>query len=1258
MFFLDLMPVVALCVGALMVVLRAGASRVFFDVVGSFQATRLIDDAQAKISVMQGIMLDGLSGIGESVGLISDQMQQLVDATVPLSREVAMARIEFDKFANFAGATAVRTEIEAIGEQMGFTADQALMAGARMAQLSAIVGGGASVGAATQTGIEFGLIGGMTTEAAMTRMINLQQQTAFMYGEFTHQQIMAMDAEARANIIRENSIHLLNQLNTVENRSAANMEQITFVMNQFAAQGNLVGDSITYMAAASATMIEAGEEQGKAGRALRIMYARLAGNTSNNRELLAKYGIAVTDTSGNLRSMQDVITDMSAAFVHLSEEEKVHLAQAIAGNDHYVRALKLIENHNRTLTLNKQAMSEADTAADELNRRFEDMAFQLTQAETRLSNARAAIGDELLPTMVTATNIQAAFNEAIADMAADGGVFGALLEGGYMLQQYLRIFSPVGEAYLNIMSMNVSLNTQQAILRAINGEEIVRANAYGARTAQQRYSMNMLAQEQDAIDSVLRAEMFRLSFGDKALQQQSQFAGLRTVMSRENYVTLQIEKSMLQQQINADRERLNNVARIAQFGNAQERTKARLIEMTRQQLNLEKLEAQHTAGLTTQDHLRAEARRRLLETEKKTGNLSAYRVTVSEQQIQTLGRELAIEQAINRIVQNKSFIKHNEVAAEQAVVDATKNKMMAEERLNFLIRNNNNVTRLGVEATEADLAAKQARLAVVQQEEARNRLAVIMQGQFTRGTQQQTEATRSLMMIEQQFQKVIATKVNAQTKVAQMDRILVKASEDLARGTMLEAGAVAQLLRQLPQLSAAYHQVSAAERAAYQTRMSLNTAMMQASGVMGVMSMYFGMFGEDEKAMRTSMILMTLSMLPATVQMMGLGAQTATTAAGMVGLAAGQELATQQTYRLTVAQRVLSKSGIGAIVGIIAVGAVMLTQFTKKTKEATDEFADFGTAVTYTSDQLNAMGEQYQTRADLAQAAADREAEILDLQEDMESSQGTFTKFQQNRLDALMVEREILQDLLSLESARALAAGETLDNMTAQEIYDVSRTLNDLYDTSQMDPTMKNTIFGMTKELGESGFYMGQAGPGSNIGLSTVAANLGFGEERLANGQTPEEALEAYNNALGELPASIRGAVIEAAMAADSFDDFMLAISEFAEDDSYLYNMLGFGESLEANYVGPLEQAKDALFDFANARDEMFFGMSKGNVTGDMVKQVVNKGVETLINTTEVFMTNNFNGMTTEQAANTIVAQVERKLQERGVSLSGSDSLS
>ena len=61
--------------------------------------------------------------------------------------------------------------------------------------------------------------------------------------------------------------------------------------------------------------------------------------------------------------------------------------------------------------------------------------------------------------------------------------------------------------------------------------------------------------------------------------------------------------------------------------------------------------------------------------------------------------------------------------------------------------------------------------------------------------------------------------------------------------------------------------------------------------------------------------------------------------------------------------------------------------------------------------------------------------------------------------------------------------------------------------------------------------------------------------------------------------------------------------------------------------------------------------MAASNITGDLVRQVVNRGVENLLVNTEVIMTNNFNGMTTEQAAQEILDHVERGARMRGVDM-------
>jgi len=63
---------------------------------------------------------------------------------------------------------------------------------------------------------------------------------------------------------------------------------------------------------------------------------------------------------------------------------------------------------------------------------------------------------------------------------------------------------------------------------------------------------------------------------------------------------------------------------------------------------------------------------------------------------------------------------------------------------------------------------------------------------------------------------------------------------------------------------------------------------------------------------------------------------------------------------------------------------------------------------------------------------------------------------------------------------------------------------------------------------------------------------------------------------------------------------------------------------------------------FANTREEMFYGFDRNNLTGDLVRQVTQQGVETLITNTELIMTNNFNGITDVQdMVNTILDELE-----------------
>jgi len=466
-------PIILGMMGVLMIVLRAGASQVFFDVVGRFQAKRLISDAQTQMTVFNALMLDSLGNVQEAGQAMGDVMDQYLASILPSTIAIADATIELQKFVSVGeDFEALKEEVMGIGASFGYTGDQALLAASKMAQLSSVLGEGQTAGGA-QLGFEFGLISGMETDKAMQRLVNLNQQMHFM----TENTTALMTAEEKGLHIRQNTLRVLDQLNTIENRSAATMDQVTFVMNQFASQAHLTGESMAFMAAQSAVLIEAGEEQGKGGRALKAIYARLGADTSGAATALQELGVATHDSNGALLPLSTILKGINEQWDGMSAGQQQNLTQLIAGNRHYTRLIKLIEGYDRMLQLQLEGELALMPAIEEVNIRLDSNINKYREAEAELSNYQARLGDSLLPALTTVIEKQGHFNEALAEVAEFSKV-GTLVVFG-LGQAFQQIGGPLFNTFLMFQSLNVASNTLASVTRALQGEEIILATAYG-----------------------------------------------------------------------------------------------------------------------------------------------------------------------------------------------------------------------------------------------------------------------------------------------------------------------------------------------------------------------------------------------------------------------------------------------------------------------------------------------------------------------------------------------------------------------------------------------------------------------------------------------------------------------------------------------------------------------------------------------------------------------------------------------------------
>jgi len=444
---------------------KVGAARIFFDIVGQFQAQRLLGDTQAAATVQKAIMMDAYSGIADAFQGMSDMILQTTEEMTNSFLEYEEQLVRVRKFYNASKSEVIEFADAAreMGHAFAFTGAESLAAAARTSQLKGVLKSQLAVIEATRAGLLMAQVGEMETEEGMNRFIALAQQTQFMYGGLTKARFEALDAESQANMVRETSIRTLDQLNTIENSSVATMQDITFVLNQFASQANIAGESIGEMAAMSALLLETGEEVSRAGTGLRMIYQRL-GNANNQATKAIAELIPGLDAQGVAQlKLSDVIKQIAPYYNDMESAEKRSLAVSIAGSRHYIKFLKIMENQTRLTELQTAAFQGQYGAIEEFENKQESASFTIQQMSAEIENLQVELGEKLAPAYMTAYRAEEFFLRRAQDILALPG-FENIIGGAIGLSNaFDKIVRPVTDMGLNMFNIVIAMKTLQAV---------------------------------------------------------------------------------------------------------------------------------------------------------------------------------------------------------------------------------------------------------------------------------------------------------------------------------------------------------------------------------------------------------------------------------------------------------------------------------------------------------------------------------------------------------------------------------------------------------------------------------------------------------------------------------------------------------------------------------------------------------------------------------------------------------------------------
>ena len=192
------------------------------------------------------------------------------------------------------------------------------------------------------------------------------------------------------------AMELADKMSALDAAAASSVDELTVAMQKSASQARMAGLDLDYYMAYLSTMQEVTREAPEnIGTAMKSITSRLQeikdigkveedGTTfSNCAKALNSIGIAALDSSGQLRTLQDIMNELGPMWETLDRNHQAYIATVLAGNRQQSRFIALMDNYDRAMEL----VDISQNASGESARQLRAYNEGLEASFTRLSNA-------------------------------------------------------------------------------------------------------------------------------------------------------------------------------------------------------------------------------------------------------------------------------------------------------------------------------------------------------------------------------------------------------------------------------------------------------------------------------------------------------------------------------------------------------------------------------------------------------------------------------------------------------------------------------------------------------------------------------------------------------------------------------------------------------------------------------------------------------------------------------------------------------
>lgn len=239
------------------------------------------------------------------------------------------------------------------------------------------------------------------------------------------------DALTAFGLSAQDSTHFADVLAAASSNANTNVSMMGETFKYVAPVAEALGFSVEDCGVAIGLMANSGIKAGQAGTSLRQMLSRLTKPTKEVQTAMNTLGLSLTDSVGNVKSLDTVMSDLRSGFSGLSKAEQTQIATSLAGQEAMSGLLAIVNASDEDFNKLKDSIYNADGAAAEMAATMQDnLAGQITILKSGLEGLGISIYGSV---EVPLKNLASVGVKAISDLNeayASGGFVGFINEIG------------------------------------------------------------------------------------------------------------------------------------------------------------------------------------------------------------------------------------------------------------------------------------------------------------------------------------------------------------------------------------------------------------------------------------------------------------------------------------------------------------------------------------------------------------------------------------------------------------------------------------------------------------------------------------------------------------------------------------------------------------------------------------------------------------------------------------------------------------